>query len=671
MSITFGREICGEVAIAQQREWLVTNGSGGYASGTVAGLNTRGYHGVLVAALQPPLGRTVLVSQVDETLNSGERNFNLATTRWRDGTVHPQGFLHLETFALVGTLPRWVYALDEIRLEKQIWMPQGENTTFVQYRLLGGNGPVTLTIKILANYRDYHGRTAGNHWQMDIQPLAQGVQVQAFAGAEPFYIFSPTGTVNPAHDWYQGTALAAERERGLYELDDVLHAATVTLTLPPGASGCLVVSTQAQPSLDAVSSLAQYKQHQQNILQDWQKVCPQKPAPDWITQLVLAADSFIVARPLPDAPTGKTVIAGYHWFGDWGRDTMISLPGLTLSTGRPAIARSILSTFARYIDRGMLPNRFPDQGNPLTEADYNTVDATLWYVEAVRQYFVITQDRELLSQLFPVLKDILDWHRRGTRFGIHLDTSDGLLYSGAPGVQLTWMDAKIGDWVVTPRTGKAVEINALWYCALQTMAELALELGHSGEEYRHQAAVTHQGFERFWCGAKNYCFDVLDTPNGNDHSLRPNQLFAISVPGLRPIPPLLTPAQQQQVVHTCERYLLTSYGLRSLAVGHPDYQGQYSGDSHHRDAVYHQGTVWGWLLGSFALAHYSTFGDAVAAKALLNPIAQHLHNAGLGTISEIFDGDAPHRPQGCISQAWSVAEVLRAWRILAEAELSG
>ncbi len=668
MVITFGREICGELTIAQQREWLVTNGIGGYASGTVAGLNTRGYHGILVAALHPPLGRTVLVSQVDETLSDGEREFNLATYRWRNGTVHPQGFLHLEAFDLVGTVPRWVYALDEIRLEKQLWMHRGENTTVVQYRLLRAHQPISLAIKVLVNYRDYHGRTQGNDWQMDVQPVAQGVRITAFPGATPFYVLTPKGTVMPAHAWYQGVALAAERERGLDDLDDVLHAATVTLSFNPGESGSLMLSTQPQPGLDTSPALAQYHQHEQNLLHLWQVAYPHSvaQAPDWLKQLVLAADTFIVDRPLPDQPPGKTIIAGYHWFGDWGRDTMISLPGLTLSTGRPGIARSILSTFAQYVDRGMLPNRFPDQGSPLTEADYNTVDATLWYVEAVRQYFIMTQDRELLDQLFPVLVEIMDWHGRGTRFGIHLDTSDGLLYSGEPGVQLTWMDAKIGDWVVTPRTGKAVEINALWYCAWHTLAELAESLGHAPAPYRTQAERTRQGFARFWSDAQAYCFDVLDTPHGHDSALRPNQLFAVSLPGLRPIPPLLTPTQQQQVVRACERALVTSHGLRSLAPSHPDYHGQYGGDAQHRDAVYHQGTVWGWLLGPFALAHYCAFGSAAEAKAFLNPIAQHLATAGLGSISEIFDGDAPMRPQGCISQAWSVAEILRAWLILTE-----
>jgi predicted glycogen debranching enzyme len=389
-------------------------------------------------------------------------------------------------------------------------------------------------------------------------------------------------------------------------------------------------------------------------------VIPKQHHPAWIEQLVLAADQFIVDRPLPDAPNGKTIIAGYHWFGDWGRDTMISLPGLTIATGRPEIARSILLTFAKYVDNGMLPNRFPDAGEV---PEYNTVDATLWYFEAIRSYYDATADDDLLEELFPVLADIIDWHCRGTRYNIHLDASDGLLYAGESGVQLTWMDAKVDDWVVTPRIGKPIEVNALWYCALRLIAKFARQLGKPYTEYDAIADLTLAKFPRFWNSDTGYCYDVLDSPDGDDPALRPNQIFAVSLPGIgaKGYTPLLTPTQQREIVDTCGRQLLTSHGLRSLAPNHPQYQGHYGGNQLQRDGAYHQGTTWGWLLGSFVLAHLQVYGDRTQARQFLEPIGHHLQTHGLGTCSEIFDGDAPMTARGCIAQAWTVAEVLRAW----------
>jgi predicted glycogen debranching enzyme len=380
----------------------------------------------------------------------------------------------------------------------------------------------------------------------------------------------------------------------------------------------------------------------------------------WIERLVLAADQFIVERPLPDAPNGKTIIAGYHWFGDWGRDTMISLPGLTIATGRTEIARSILLTFAKYVDRGMLPNRFPDAGEV---PEYNTVDATLWYFEAIRSYDDATADDDLLAELFPVLAEIIDWHCRGTRYNIHLDPSDGLLSAGETGVQLTWMDAKVDDWVVTPRIGKPIEINALWYCALRSIAKFARQLGKPYKEYEALADRTLAKFSRFWNPDLGYCYDVLDSPDGNDPSLCPNQMFAVSLPGMgaKGYAPLLTLDRQRSIVDTCGRQLLTSYGLRSLAPNDPQYQGHYGGSQLQRDGAYHQGTTWGWLLGSFVLAHLQVYKNPIQARQFLEPIAHHLMAHGLGTCSEIFDGDAPMAPRGCIAQAWTVAEVLRAW----------
>jgi predicted glycogen debranching enzyme len=375
-----------------------------------------------------------------------------------------------------------------------------------------------------------------------------------------------------------------------------------------------------------------------------------------VRQLVLAADQFVARRPLADEPEGMTVIAGYHWFGDWGRDTMIALPGLALATGRPDLAARVLRTFARFLDRGMLPNRFPDQGEA---PEYNTVDATLWWFEAVRATHAATGDDGLLKDLWPALEAVVDWHRRGTRYGIAVDPVDGLLRAGEPGVQLTWMDAKVGDWVVTPRVGKPVEINALWYNALRAMAGFARRLHGSVRDWEAAADRVRDAFERFWCEPAGHCYDVLEGPGGDDRSLRPNQVFAVALPESP-----LSADRQRRVVDACACHLLTSHGLRSLAPGDPAYRGAYGGDQTQRDGAYHQGTVWGWLLGPFALAHARAHGDRQAARALLEPLGHHLADYGVGSIAEIFDGEPPFAPRGCVAQAWSVAETLRAWQAL-------
>jgi predicted glycogen debranching enzyme len=358
---------------------------------------------------------------------------------------------------------------------------------------------------------------------------------------------------------------------------------------------------------------------------------------------------------LPTNPDGRSIIAGYHWFGDWGRDTMIALPGLTLATGRAEIARQILLAFAEVVDGGMLPNNFPDAGGA---PQYNSIDAALWFFEAVRQFFAATKDGRTLLQLFPVLSEMIDAHVKGTRYNIRVDPADGLLFGGAPGVQLTWMDAKVGDWVVTPRIGKAVEVNALWINALETMAEFSRLLARPGEGYEKLSAKAKKNFQKFWNEERGCCFDVIDVPGGaNDASLRPNQLFAVSLP----VSPL-TEEQQRAVVDTCAKYLLTSYGLRSLAPGEAGYKGNYAGGPRDRDAAYHQGTVWGWLLGPFVLAHLRVYGDSEEAMRFLEPLGISVQMYGLGTLGEIFEGDSPFTPHGAIAQAWTVGEVLRATR---------
>jgi predicted glycogen debranching enzyme len=661
MCIQFGREIGGDLSIAESREWLVTNGIGGYASGTVAGLLTRRYHGLLIAALNPPLGRTLLLTKLDETVFYGENLYALSCNRWADGTVSPHGYRHIEHFSLEGTIPVWRFACADALLEKRVWMQQGANTTYVQYTLSRATLPLNLTLRALVNYRDYHGSTQGDGWQMAVEPVKQGIQVTAYPGAMPFYLLSDHAQANPAHDWYEGFDLAVERYRGLSDREDHLHVATFETTLNPGESLTLVASTESQTDLNGEKALKVRHAQEQKLIDIGKVNRPDnhKNTPAWIHHLLLAADQFIVDRPLPDEPSGKTIIAGYPWFGDWGRDTMISLPGLTIATGRPEVARSILHTFAQYIDQGMLPNRFPDAGEV---PEYNTVDATLWYFEAICTYYNATKDEGLLRELFPFLAEIIDWHVRGTRYNIHVDASDGLLYAGTAGVQLTWMDAKVGDWVVTPRMGKPIEVNALWYNALCVMKTFARQLGKPYLVYESLAERALASFGRFWNEEAGYCYDVLDGPDGNDPSLRPNQIFAVSLfgAGARQAV-LLGPEQQRAVVDVCGRMLLTSHGLRSLSPDHPQYQGHYGGNQLQRDGAYHQGTVWGWLLGPFALAHLQVYGNPAQARQFLEPMANHLYAHGLGNLSEIFEGDAPMMPRGCIAQAWTVAEVLRAW----------
>lgn len=664
--VQFGREVCGDLAIAESREWLVTNGLGGFASGTVGGTATRRYHGLLIAALQPPVGRTVLVSGLDESVRYLESSYSLATNRWASGFISPSGYLLIESFHLEGTKPVWIYALGDALLEKRVWMKQGENTTCVQYTLVRGTGPVEMDCKALITYRDFHSTTRAADRQMRIEPMKQGLAVYAFDGAKPFYLRSDEASIEPRHEWYKDYFLAAEHERGLDDQEDRLFAGLFHCRLAIGESCTLVFSTEADTALSGEDSHAAQSNHELKLFQSWQSQHGKKShtaaedEPAWLWQLVLAADQFLVARPLQGEPDGRSVIAGYPWFNDWGRDTMIALPGLCLPLGRAEIARKILLSFARCVDQGMLPNNFPDQGSV---PQYNSVDAALWYFEAIRQYFEATQDLHLVSELYPALVEIVDAYVRGTRFNIHVDPADALLFAGGSGVQLTWMDAKIGDWVVTPRTGKPVEINALWINALQTMGEFSRLLARPGEGYAKLAEKATKNFQKFWNSARDCCFDVIDTPDaGNDPLLRPNQILAVSLPIQ-----VLTESQQKSVVDVVARHLLTSHGLRSLASSETGYKGQYGGGQRERDSAYHQGTVWAWLLGPFALAHYRVYEDRAAAQSFLDPLGRTIYSGGLGTIGEIFGGDPPFPAVGCIAQAWSVAELFLAWEFLSAA----
>ncbi|HEX5412114.1 MAG TPA: amylo-alpha-1,6-glucosidase [Terriglobia bacterium] len=650
--ISFGREICGDVASAESREWLVTNGLGGFASGTVGGQLTRRYHGLLIAALHPPLGRTLLIPKFEEIVEYDGRPYSLASNRWRSGVVEPQGYRQIEEFHLEGMSPVWTYACADALLSKKIWMEAGANTTYILYRLERASGNATLSIKALVNYRDFHSLTRAGTWRMDISQVERGLCINAFYGATPFYLLSSSAAAQPCHQWYRAFELSAEAFRGMGHQEDHLHAGTFEVELKPGASVLMVVSTDANPNLDAQSALDRFEEREKTLMGQFHDIHRGVPVPHWISQLALAADQFVVKRKVKDTD-GYTVIAGYHWFSDWGRDTLVSLPGLTLAAGRPDVARNILRAWSGLVDGGMLPNRFLESGeNP----DFNTADAALWYFNAVRSYWSHTRDKDFLKQIFPVLCDIVAAHMRGTRYNIHLDRSDGLLYAGQKGLQLTWMDAKVGDRVVTPRIGKPVEINALWLNALTAMKEFADELGSPADDFQHAAQDAMKGFERFWNAAKGYCFDVLDGPEGDDPSLRPNQIFTVALPDSP-----FDRKRQGAIVDVVGRILQASPGLRTLAPDDPHYKGTYAGSQEDRDDAYHQGTVWGWLLGPFVKAHLRVHNDPASAASFLAPVARQIQARGLGTVSEIYDADPPFVPRGCIAQAWTVGGILEAW----------
>ncbi|MDH5430211.1 MAG: amylo-alpha-1,6-glucosidase, partial [Nitrospirota bacterium] len=558
-----------------------------------------------------------LTSKLEETVENDGQTLQLSTNHWHEGTVAPTGFAFMERFHLEGTTPVWTFALADARLEKRVWMEPGENTTYVHYVLTRGTLPIRLHLRVFVNYRDYHGTTLDNLPEFSRTAIRNGWHILPNGGT-PFIVSTSDGVIESAHTWYQNYDLLLERERGLSDREHHLHIGTWYIELNPGEDITWMASTHTDRPLPASSSIDLRRDHEHTLLiSHGTSKKTSTPRPPWIQQLILAADQFIASRTLSSGDTGHTIIAGYHWFGDWGRDTMISLPGLTLTTKRFEIARSILSTFAHYANQGMLPNRFPDADE---EPEYNTVDATLWYVEAVRQYWEATRDRAFLKTIFPALLDLLTCYRKGTRFGIGMDPTDHLLHAGEPGVQLTWMDAKVGDWVVTPRMGKPVEINALWYQAWLTLGHLAKNLKVPHQEFLKLANEIKTSFQRFWHESLNRCYDVIDGPHGHDPDPRPNQLFAVSLPNSP-----LTDRQQQAVVDYCAQHLYTSYGLRSLGPEDPQYVGHYGGDMRQRDGTYHQGTVWGWLIGPFVLAHHRVYHNPGTALSYLEPMAHQLN----------------------------------------------
>jgi predicted glycogen debranching enzyme len=656
-------QLCHDFDATLHREWLVTNGLGGYASGTVAGVQGRRYHGLLIAALAPPLGRTLLVSKLDATVHVGDVAHLLHANVWRSGPSRPNGVDHLAAFELVGGVPTWQYELPHAVIEQRIWMEHGENTTYVQFTCAGRAAraaAVRLAARVFVNYRDYHSQTHAGDWRMHIAGYGAGMIVRAFANATPVYISCAAGTLprwTLEHVWWRDFYQPLEAERGFDAFEDHLNVGVCEVGLRPDEPVTFVFTTDPAAHENADDIYERQSRRSSARLDTWRSHNRLTPAdtPAPLEQLALAAHQFIVRRPVRDTPQGHTLIAGYPWFGDWGRDTMIALPGLTLVTGRADIARQVLLTWSRYVRDGLIPNRFPDAGDV---PEYHTADATLWYLWAIDQYLRATDDEQTLAELLPVAETIVACHRRGTRHNIRV-AEDGLIYAGHEGINLTWMDAKIGDRVITPRTGKPVELSALWYYALCALADWSKRLKRPPDEYVAQAKHTRASFAKFWNPQRSMLYDVIDGPGGFDGRLLPNQIFAAALDHC-PLPF----EQRRAVVDAVAAELLIPYGLRTLAPDEPGYRGHYTGGPVERDEAYHTGTAWGWLLGPFAIAHFRVYKDAVQARAFLEPMFRHLLEHGVGSLSEVFDGDAPHHPGGTYAQAWSVAETLRAWHAL-------
>ncbi len=645
--ITFDTEICTDFNYASNREWLETNGIGGFASSTISGSNTRRYHGLLTASARPPLGRVTMLSKFEETLVIDEKEYELSSNQY-SGEVHPQGFRYLRSFRLE-PFPIWVYEIEGIEIERKVFMVNGENTTVCQWAVLskiaGRDCDIRLTLKPLLSFVDYHALQRETD-----QLVASTVNQEGMTAIKPLsdlpelFFYHNAQTVRETGYWYRNFEYPLEKSRGFDYREDLFQPFELEFDLAGEVD--VVVSTEKQKPGE-ISELESKEIDRRERLVEIAEA-----EKDFTRQLVLAADQFIVSRG-----SGHTILAGYPWFSDWGRDTMIALPGLTLSTNREGIAKNILREFSKYISMGMIPNRFPDEG---VTPEYNTVDATLWYFEAIRAYVEKTGDLDFVKdELYEKLVEIIYWHQKGTRFGIHLD-EDGLLFAGETGWQLTWMDAKSGEEVFTPRIGKPVEIQALWYNALEIMRRFAKKFKdkdgkHLYEDLAKRAKKTFNN--EFWNEDVECLYDVIEGEN-RDSSIRPNQIFAVSLKHS-----MLSMFRAKKIVQKVENELFTPFGLRSLSPKDIRYREIYSGSPFERDSAYHQGAVWAWLMGAFVKSVQRTYPKGRKSKRyvekILDGFEAHLSEEGVGQISEIFDGDEPHQPRGCFAQAWSVAEILR------------
>jgi predicted glycogen debranching enzyme len=667
--LTFSREELCDTDALRRREWIVTNGLGGYASGTISGVITRRYHGYLIAALPNPHGRTVMLNSLLESLClSGDTPIQLTAEEHTDGERAPKGAGHLLDFCLELGLPVWQYRINETTMEKRVFLRYRQNTVQVSYQILEG-GPVKLLLRPCVHFHPQNQELAAELAPSYAMTFDNGVMTIT-SRPQPFQLMmSLACDVNQQFisdsSVIREMVYREEADRGYRYRQDLWSPGYYQVTLETGQSCVLTASTEPPEILNALSpeEAAAAELGRRRL----RAGLAQKKAQDQIgLELVLAADQFIIA-PVARAIDAvrihargdemRSVIAGYHWFTDWGRDTMISLEGLTLLTGRFTEARWILRTFASYIADGLIPNMFPEGEE---QARYNTADATLWFFHALYRYLKYTRDRTTLLLLMPQLMQIMDHHLTGTRFGIGVDLEDGLLTQGTAEYPLTWMDAKVEDWIVTPRRGKAVEINALWYNALRHLEAWCKEenLSDLGKRYGVWATRAKTSFnKRFWYKEGGYLYDIVDGKGGDDASCRPNQVLAISLTY-----PILVKSRWESVMRVIEDQLVTPVGLRTLAPSDSRYESQYFGDLRARDAAYHMGTVWPWLLGPFLDAFMKTFPQRRRhARSFLEGVVPTMNDAGLGSMSEIFDASEPYTPRGCISQAWSVAEVLRCW----------
>lgn len=630
-----------------ENEWLATNGLGGYASSTIIGANTRKYHGLLVASLNPPGQRTLLLAKLDERLEVNGRVYNLSTNQTVWG-VTESGFIHLQQVN-IGFFPVFIYSCADIFLRKQVFMIYGENTTVVLYRIYNGEQPALLRLLPLVNCRDFHWTAKKGQVNFTQQSTSCRVTISAAAGVPVLNLASSDGKYVQQENWFNGMFYSREQERGLEAEEDHYMPGHFIVSLLPGESKTVtfIATLEEMYTLDGQALLGREVIRGQEIMEQ------AGFKDDFALRLAWAADAFIVQR---QSTGSKSVLAGYHWFNDWGRDAMIALPGLTLVTGRFIDAQEILSTFAHYCKDGLIPNMFPDSGQ---EPLYNTVDASLWFFQAVYKYLQYTNNYSFIQrELYPVLKKIITCYIQGTHFNIKMDV-DGLIRAGTPQVQLTWMDAKVDDLVVTPRHGKPVEINALWYNALCILKQLAICFNDNFPYGDLLEKIKANFASEFWYEKGGYLYDVIGE-EGKDPALRPNQVFALSLPYS-----MLSSEQGQKIIHRLWCNLYATYGLRSLTPDHPDYQGVYAGNRLERDRSYHQGTVWSWLIGPFVTAFRRVYSysqaSRIQAARFLAPFRVHLGNHGIGFISEIFDGNEPVLPRGSIAQAWGVAEVLRAY----------
>lgn len=654
-----------------KREWIVTNGLGGYASGTISGVPTRRFHSLLTAALSDPQGRYVMLNQLSELVNVPDGSSQkIGGVELVDGSLDLHGMASLREFRLESGLPVWRYELENHVIEKTILMPYMSNTVHVGYRLVSGTGPVRLKIRIAVHFRRHDASLAEGLPldSYDLKASTGRIEIQGHSiPSLRLFVHGENQAFTIEAKRLSNILYRIEEQRGYEAQGNLWSPGYFRVDLSAGKEVTLIASTESWESIMALSP-AETFQAELERCRRLLVAARSEVKTGLVKQLILAADQFIIAPIERVAETTRmratggdvrTIIAGYHWFTDWGRDTMISLEGLTLTTGRHIEAGHILRTFAHYLRDGLIPNMFPEGES---EGVYYTADATLWFFHAVDRYLVHTGDRSLLKELLPKLLDIIDHHVRGTRFGIHCDPVDGLLIQGDPRYALTWMDARLGDWVVTPRRGKAVEINALWYNALRLMEKWMLEenLSTGANDIAKRADNTRISFnKRFWNAETGHLYDVVDAESGeNDPACRPNQLFALSL-----CHPVLDQVHWQSVFQNVKDRLLTPVGLRTLSPDHPDYKADYHGDLHTRDAAYHQGTVWPWLLGPYIDAWLRVYPEQQndARDFLDKFLERHLHEACVGSISEVFDAEGLFTPRGCIAQAWSVAEILRVW----------